>query len=192
MTPPPSPRSEKQAAARGPETSLPFSACLRSPARASCWISPCWLQDCKKDEQERTRLGSGEPARSDHEETRDTKPGHPAHGREGTGDCTYVYIADTPAERFGITVHPRSAVCATTSTQQRVRPSPLGFPGSSVGFLQPAPSRRARGSCCRAERRHQQGKELHPLLNLGPFPAKLGLQRWGASPRSAVLPTSCT
>lgn len=124
--------------------------------------------------------------------TRDTKPGHPAHGREGPGDCTYVYIADTPAERFGITVHPCSAVCATTSTQQRARPSPLGFPGSSVGFLQPAPSRRARGSCCHAERRHQQGKELHPLLNLGPFPAKLGLQRWGASPRSAVLPTSCT
>lgn len=52
--PPPSPRSEKQAAARGPETSLPFSACLPSPARASCWISPCWLQDCKKDEQEDT------------------------------------------------------------------------------------------------------------------------------------------
>lgn len=74
-------------------------------------------------------------------------------------------------------------MCATTSIQQRVRPSPLGFPGSSVGFLQPAPSRRARGSCCRAERQHQQGKELHPLLNAGPFPARLGLQHPPAVPR---------
>lgn len=136
--------SEKQTVAFWPEdtSALPCQPAIPA-AHSSCQISSCCLlqdQDSKTQEHKDVapagiRGACLDPC-PDQKETRDAKPKYPALycmvRREGVGDCTYVYIADMPAEGFiipdAVETLCTPLFCCAPHKQHAgaVRPSPLG------------------------------------------------------------------
>lgn len=114
--------------------------------------------------------------------------------REGVGGCTYVYIADMPAEGFivpdAVETLCTPLFCCAPHKQRAgaVRPSSLGalhYPcGAGCGVHEP-------GSNCCADRQlkhlsRARGEELRLLLSAESFLAKLGFLKQ----HCATLPCS--